>query len=131
MAVMRYYWQEMWLILKGYITCDCIFRCYKVHDVLAILEVDFFNANIYIQPPENAAASDEDSGEEDDVVINNLTCNQHRGDAEVTIFRQNESNNNLQTVRLADDESTVNKVSSIASLSSEENDTVHSPPLQI
>ena len=51
MAAMRYHWQEIWLILKGYITCDCIFRCYKVYDVLANLEEDFL-MQIFIFKPQ-------------------------------------------------------------------------------
>jgi len=62
---------------------------YKLHEVMAMLEDDpdsvpAAGVDIVIQPPDNACAevTDEDSGDEETVTINNLPPSQLRADAE-------------------------------------------------
>ena len=63
-----------------------------VNDVLDALEADpdFFRADVFITPPGDGTASDEDSASEDEVAKDshdNLTRNQLNAEAHATIIR--------------------------------------------
>ena len=61
---------------------------YTVHEVIALLEAepDFTEANIYITPPTNPDNSDEDSGDEELMTVDNLSSRQLEAEAEATVF---------------------------------------------
>lgn len=64
-------------------------RLYNVHVVIAMLEDDglFSQADIFIAPPANPDNSDEDSGDEEQMNVNNLTRRQLEAEAKVTDVR--------------------------------------------
>jgi len=61
-----------------------------VNDILSALEEDddFNGADIYLTPPDDGTASDEDSGGEDDVTPNNLSGKQLSAAGEAVIHRK-------------------------------------------
>ena len=68
--------------------CFFSFRTFNVHEILSMLEDDgtFEQADIFIEPPEFEADTDEDSGEEDGVgAPSNLNRNQLSASASVTM----------------------------------------------
>jgi hypothetical protein len=58
-----------------------------VNEVLAQLEDDekFWQADIYISPPDNGAATDEDSADEEGGTVNNLSGKQLNSSAVATV----------------------------------------------
>lgn len=65
------------------------FRASEVHAILDALENDpnYLRANVFLLPPSDPNCSDEDSGAEDAVDMNNFTRRQLEAEAEVTIYR--------------------------------------------
>ena len=61
---------------------------YTVHEVVSLLEAepDFTEANIYITPPTNPNKSDEDSGDEELMTVDNLSNRQLEAEVEATVF---------------------------------------------
>jgi hypothetical protein len=67
--------------------CKYVFRLYSLKEVLEILEHDDDVAEIFIEPPDAAINSDQDSANEDDGgLVDNLSGSQLRSHAEV-VFR--------------------------------------------
>ena len=66
-----------------------VFRRYNVAEVISMLEdSDFLTTDVFILQPEDATKSDQDSGpEDDDGVIDNLSGNQLRAEAVLTVIR--------------------------------------------
>ena len=62
---------------------------YTTHEVISMLEDDdeFTEADIYVTPPNDPMCSDEDSGDEENMTVNNLSHRQLKAEAEVTVKR--------------------------------------------
>lgn len=73
------------MFYQYYINVLCVDRTFNVHEAIQmILEDDTVNqADVYISPPIDGTCSDEDSGDENDGIVDNLSGNQLRADAEV------------------------------------------------
>ena len=84
-------------------------KTYSVHQVLTMLddEPDLTQAEIFILPPADPNCSDEDSGDEDAGIMNNLTRRQLEANAEVRIHTgigENAVSRTLGQHDLTDDE---------------------------
>nr|CAD7425389.1 unnamed protein product [Timema monikensis] len=74
------------------VSCGLNMKSLTVDEIARLLETDndICNARIYVAPPINNAASDEDSGEEDEADLNRLSANQLSAGVEATITRVEE-----------------------------------------
>lgn len=83
----------------------------EVVDMLNDDEFQYSSADIYIEPPNPSILTDEDSGDEDDAVVDNLSRNQLLANAEVHIYGGN--NDDIVTPPEVDDNNEPNNSNNI------------------
>jgi hypothetical protein len=77
---------------------------YKIHEVIQMIEEDddIIGGDICMQPPSEGMVSDEDSGDENEVAINNLSSNQLHAAADAKIRKADGTTQQLISIDTED-----------------------------
>ena len=68
----------------------CVFRGITLNEALDLLEDENEPCDLFVEPPDVAELTDEDSGEEEDFCVTNLTGSQLRAAAEIRYRKQHD-----------------------------------------